>query len=118
MIYLRFYFKICHFYIKKKIKERIKNFFGGDSPIETNFSQKLKECNALLAGGFVLSAINNEERSTADMDIYVKNKDAEKLLIFFMSITPPHQDILLVQVRQALLLLRSKIFLLYMINHF
>jgi len=53
----------------KKVKERIKKFFGGDSQIETIFSQKLKECNALLAGGFVLSAINNDERSTADMDI-------------------------------------------------
>ena len=91
----------------EKVKERIKNFFGGDSPIETNFSQKLKECNALLVGGFVLSAVNDEWRKNTDMDIYVKNKDAEKLLNFMSVNTPPHQ-----------FLLWSKILLLYMINHF
>lgn len=73
----------------EKVRERIKKFFNGDSQIESKFSQKLKECNALLAGGFVLSAINNEKRDYADMDIYVKNKDAEKILNFFISVNPP-----------------------------
>ena len=52
--------------------------------ITENFNTLLIETGALLAGGFVLSALNDEMDRDPDMDIYVQESQAEKVTNFFL----------------------------------
>ena len=67
----------------EKINDELSTRFGYEF-ITENFNTLLTETGALLAGGFVLSALNDEMDRYPDMDIYVQESQAEKVTNFFL----------------------------------
>ena len=65
--------------ITKRVETALKNFFSGSLKFDI-FKKLLRECNAVIAGGSILSYASGKNYIINDLDIYVRIEDCKPIL--------------------------------------